>query len=118
VTARLDDASVPHDVLCLDLDHTDDRQYFTFHPETFKHPNQRKFVVLVDPHLKTNPEYWLYGEALEQGLLLKTKSGDSASAGWPGHRVWTDLLNPAARTWWETAHTYAQCAGSRPNVFV
>jgi alpha 1,3-glucosidase len=60
VSLRLDAEVVPHDVLWLDLDHTDNRKYFTFHPSNFRDPEslladqelkKRKLVVLVDPHL-------------------------------------------------------------------
>jgi alpha 1,3-glucosidase len=128
VSARLDEAAVPHDVLWLDLDHTDDRKYFTFHPENFPDPRGfadelaargRTLVVLVDPHLRRNESYWVYREALAGGLLLKDGTGDDLVAHcWPGASVWPDFLNPAAREWWETNYGFEKFTQSRPNVHI
>jgi alpha 1,3-glucosidase len=129
VTAKLDEALVPHDALWLDLDHTDNRHYFTFHPENFKNPlefedeleaNKRKLVVLVDPHYQRTPESRIYREASEQGLLLKDKAGAAEFVGWcwPGSSSWPDFLNPAAREWWEGLYAYTKFTTSRPNVHI
>jgi alpha 1,3-glucosidase len=128
VSASLDEADVPHDVLWLDLDHTDDRQYFLFHPENFPNPLEfedefagkgRKLVVLVDPHLRKSEKYWAYQEAVARGLLLKDRTGaDLVASCWPGESSWPDFLNPLARQWWETNYGFEKFPQSRPNVHI
>jgi alpha 1,3-glucosidase len=127
VSSRLDALSVPHDVLWLDLDHTDDRRYFKFHPMNFRQPEhflygfeslRRKVVALVDPHLKVDPSYDAYTEALSRNLFIKMADGTSVFEGnaWPGQSAWPDFLNPHARAWWETRFETSKFIGSRSNL--
>jgi alpha 1,3-glucosidase len=57
VMKSLDTEQVPHDAIWLDLDHTDDKSWFSFHPHHFKDaeqlqdeidPLERKVVTLID----------------------------------------------------------------------
>ena len=129
VSEGLDQLLVPHDVLWLDLDHIDDRKYFTFHPTNFKDPlkllddldhSKRKLVVLVDPHLKAEHSYYVYSEATKGGLVIKNNNGDGDFVGncWPGRSSWPDYLNPATREWWETQYSFKKFKQSRPNLFI
>jgi alpha 1,3-glucosidase len=129
VSAKLENELVPHDVLWLDLDHTDNRQYFTFHPTNFQDPERlqsdldsvkRKLVILVDPHLRADHSYGIYASAVGSGFLTKNSDGTSDFIGecWPGRSSWPDFLNPAVRAWWETHHFYDNFRTSRPNLFI
>ena len=129
VSEGLDGILMPHDVLWLDLDHTDDRKYFTFHPTNFKEPlkllddldfNKRKLVVLVDPHLKAENSYPVYSEATKGGFVIKNNNGDGDFVGncWPGRSSWPDYLNPATREWWEKQYRYDKFKQSRPNLHI
>jgi alpha 1,3-glucosidase len=128
VSLRLDKALVPHDALWLDLDHTNDTQYFTFHPFNFGDPgkfqsvldrHKRKLVVVVDPHLKANQTYPLYATALQAGLFVNTSARvPFVGRCWPGASAWLDFLNPAVRAFWERQFTYGAFPGSRPNLWI
>ena len=67
---------IPLDVLWMDIGHTDNYQYFTFHPERFnendmqdlKHTineSGRRLVVITDPHLKADDNYHVYNKAMD-----------------------------------------------------
>ncbi|KAH0790279.1 glycosyl hydrolase [Histomonas meleagridis] len=129
VDSKLDSSIVPHDVLWLDLDHTDNRKYFTFHPANFRDPhklldalahNKRRLVALVDPHLRAERSYSFYSEAADKNLLIKNPDGTSEFVAncWPGRSVWPDYLNPEARSWWETNFYYTKYKQSKSNLHV
>ena len=128
VSKKLDAIGVPHDVMWLDLDHTDDRKYFHWHPTNFPSPkkmlsdfakNKRYVVALVDPHLKADKSYNVYSSALHKNLLVKKKDGNNYEAHcWPGRSVWPDYMNPATREWWETLYDFSHYTDSAPNLYI
>jgi len=128
VSSNLDKYLVPHDVLWLDLDHTDDRKYFTFHPTNFPNPKKmleefakfkRNVVVLVDPHLRAERSYPVYAAASDKKYLLKNKDGSEYIGNcWPGRSAWPDFLNPAVRAWWETLFDFSHYKQSAPNCHI
>ncbi|EAY17929.1 Glycosyl hydrolases family 31 protein [Trichomonas vaginalis G3] len=128
VSTKLDEIGVPHDVMWLDLDHTDDKKYFTFHPSNFPEPkkmletfakDQRYVVTLVDPHLKADGGYNVYNQANSQKLLVKTRDGSVYRAKcWPGDSVWPDFFMPKARAWWESLFSFKHYSNSASNLFV
>ena len=63
----------------MDLGHTKDNMYFTFHPLAFNETalelmkatinvSDRRMVVITDPHIKTDQTYYVYkkGHELER----------------------------------------------------
>lgn len=69
-----------YDVLWLDIEHTNNKQYFTFDKDTFPNPRQlidelwskgRRMVNVIDPHLSTNSEYNVNRIAKERDLFIK-----------------------------------------------
>lgn len=129
VDAKLDESLTPHDVLWLDLDHTDDRKYFTFHPTNFKDSskllhvldkNKRQLVVLNDPHLRAEDSYKIYSEAKSKKLLIRNSDGNGDFIGncWPGKSAWPDFLIPEAREWWASNFLYTKFTQSKPNLYI
>lgn len=122
VMKGFDEVQIPFESIWLDLDHTDDRMYFTFHPINFKgieslqdeiDPLERKLVALIDPHLKVSDEYYVYEQALNSKFLIYTGIGNEYTGEcWPGLSTWVDFLNPHARMWWETLYDYKIYKGS------
>lgn len=112
VTHNLDANIIPHDSLWWDLDHTDDKLYFTFHPHYFKDaeqfqdeidPLERKVVAVIDPHVRVDYGYPLFEKALNNRYLIRTRIDSEYTAEcWPGDSVWIDFSHPWARVWWET----------------
>lgn len=108
VDAGFDEHDIPYDVIWLDIDHTDQKRYFTWDPALFPEPallqrhlaaKKRKvglitvagfvsccqtlnlqvlllqLVVISDPHIKVDPEWWLYRQARDQGHFVKARDG-------------------------------------------
>ncbi|OHT12203.1 glycosyl hydrolase [Tritrichomonas foetus] len=128
VIKKLDENMFPHDSIFLDLDHTDDRLYFTFHPHNFKDaqrlqdeidPLERKLIALIDPHLRVDYGYPIFEKAFNSRYLIRTRI-DSEYTGecWPGDSAWVDFVNPWARVWWETLFEFERYAGSTLTLYV
>lgn len=109
--------SLPVDVIWLDIEHTDDKKYMTWHPTNFEEPQKmlealsqtkRKLVTIVDPHLKKESNWEIYRELVDKDLAVKSKDGESVFEGncWPGKSVWTDYTNPEARKWWASLFSF------------
>lgn len=84
VIANFDIHNFPVDSIWLDIDYTDGKRYFTWNPDTFSDPiemqanlssTNRKLVVIVDPHVKIDEDYWVYSEALKQGFFVNNSDG-------------------------------------------
>lgn len=107
VDAGFDQHGIPYDVIWLDIDHTDDKRYFTWDPARFPEPvrlqrhleaKKRKvsfhiitgffcwyivnlqvvllqLVAISDPHIKVDPDWWLYREARDQGHFIQNRDG-------------------------------------------
>jgi len=67
---------IPCDCLWLDIEHTEDKKYFTWDYQLFPKPLEmikklqedgRHLVVIVDPHLKVDTSYDIYNEVMEKG---------------------------------------------------
>lgn len=114
VNEGFDQHGIPYDVLWLDIEHTDEKKYFTFDSLKFPHPDQlaaeldergkRKLVVIVDPHIKVDPEYFVYNELVEKEFAVKYNTNNDNLQGdcWPGKSVWVDFVNEKASAWWSS----------------
>ncbi|OHS97985.1 Neutral alpha-glucosidase AB [Tritrichomonas foetus] len=128
VTKKLDKNMIPHDVMWLDLDHTNDKMYFTFnkdYQDILKLTNeivsnQRRLVAQVDPHLKAIESYRIYKEAKDRNFLIYSNSDKEIFFGncWPGRSAWIDFMNPNARVWWAKQFNYSLYNGSSKFLFV
>lgn len=126
VSANLDEKHIPHDVLWLDLDHTDDKKYFTFnnnYKDILELTNEvvemkRRLVAQVDPHLKAVSNYNVYKEANDRHFLIMDGQEPFYGNCWPGRSVWVDFYNPNARLWWSRRFNYSLYQGSSPYLFV
>jgi alpha 1,3-glucosidase len=106
-----DHSDTPMDVLWLDIEHTDGKRYWTWHPDKFPKPLQlladiqasgRHVVTIVDPHVKVDPNYFGYQQVAEQNVAVMTADGSAPFEGkcWPGQSVWVDYVNPNGRALW------------------
>ena len=68
---RFDFYDLPFDVIWLDIDVTNEYEYFTWNPNRFGNGSldfmydklaqaHRKIVVISDPHIRKNDTYFLY----------------------------------------------------------
>ncbi len=105
---------IPCDAIYLDIDYMDGFRCFTWSKNHFPDPGQLiadlkadgfETVLMVDPGIKEDPEYFVYREGTEQGMFLRTADGELAKAPvWPGFCAFPDFTQPAVRSWWGDLH--------------
>ncbi|CAE8591126.1 unnamed protein product [Polarella glacialis] len=112
VNRKFDQHDIPYDVLWLDIEHTDGKKYFTWHPSHFANPgtlldaleaSKRHLVTIVDPHIKKDAGYDVYNKIKNHDYFTKTKDGGLYDGWcWPGTSSYPDFCNPAVRGLWAT----------------
>lgn len=66
-----------------------------------------QLVAIVDPHIKRDPELYIYTEAQELDILSKTPDGKEFEGWcWTGNSAWTDWLHPSSWQWWIGQFTF------------
>lgn len=130
--ADYDTHDLPLDVVWLDIEHTKDKAYFTWHPHFFPRPGDmidaladkgRKMVTIIDPHIKVESGYYVQQQALAQDHFVHRASDDTNAERsfsghcWPGNSMWVDYTKPAARSWWSSLFAYDRYEGSRKTLF-
>mmetsp|Transcript_15366 Transcript_15366/g.33773 ORF Transcript_15366/g.33773 Transcript_15366/m.33773 type:complete len:1019 (-) Transcript_15366:265-3321(-) len=80
VDAGFDKHDIPYDVMWLDIEHTDGKAYFSWNSANFPEPGKmiqsisdkrRKFVNVVDPHIKKDEKFHVFREVRDKGLFIK-----------------------------------------------
>ena len=101
---------IPCDAIYLDIDYMDGFRCFTWDKNHFPDP-KRMFseleeegfitVVMIDPGIKVDRDYWVYREALEKDYFCKRADGPIMQGKvWPGPCSFPDFTNPEVREWW------------------
>jgi len=127
VNKGFEDHDIPMDVLWLDIEHTDDKKYFTWHPREFDDPVQmlrhvshfgRKMVTIVDPHIKQTDNYYIYEEMKKRDFLIKDENGEEFKGWcWPGDSVWPDFTDPTMRLFWGKQFKLENYVGSTKDLY-
>ncbi|GMR61573.1 hypothetical protein PMAYCL1PPCAC_31768, partial [Pristionchus mayeri] len=128
VNAKFDEHDIPMDVIWLDIEHTDGKRYFTWHPDNFKNPKQmiegvaavgRKMVTIIDPHIKKDKNYRVYQDAKGMNLYVKKADNVTDYEGkcWPGDSEYLDFFNPKTREYWIAQFAFDKYDGSTEDVF-
>ncbi|WP_149303613.1 glycoside hydrolase family 31 protein [Pareuzebyella sediminis] len=101
---------IPCDALYLDIDYMDGFRCFTWDNNLFPDPKRMigeleedgfKTVVMIDPGIKIDKEYWVYKEAMENDYFCKRADGPFMKGKvWPGECHFPDFTNPQVREWW------------------
>jgi alpha-glucosidase len=104
------DLKIPCDALYLDIDYMDGFRCFTWDKEKFPDPKRMiaelnedgfKTVVMIDPGIKIDKDYWVYQEAMENDYFCKRGDGPYMRGKvWPGECHFPDFTNPKVREWW------------------
>ncbi|KAL0274187.1 UNVERIFIED_CONTAM: hypothetical protein PYX00_006669 [Menopon gallinae] len=128
VAQGFDDHDIPMDVMWLDIEHTDGKKYFTWDPVRFPNPLEmtknltekgRKLVVIVDPHIKRDPGYFLHNDAEANNYYVKSKDGkDYEGWCWPGSSSYLDFLNPAVREYYANRYLLENYPGSTLDTYI
>lgn len=108
------DKKIPCDVLYLDIHYMEDYKVFTVDSKRFsefremiKELNQMGFkvVVIIDPGVKVEEDYFVYEEGKERNYFIKDSLGkDYIGEVWPGPAVFPDFLKGEVRDWWGELH--------------
>lgn len=111
IDGKFDEHDIPLDAIWLDIEYTEGRskKYFTW-DSGFSDvkglisnltTKGRRLIPIIDPHLKRDPNYAVYNEAVEKKYFIKTKDGSDYDGWcWPGSSSWPDYLNPDVCEWW------------------
>jgi alpha-glucosidase len=103
------DSRVPADVIYLDIDYMDGYRVFTWDKTRFPDPAKMiadlraegfRVVVIVDPGVKVDPNYYAYQQGQTGNHFVKNADGSELHATvWPGTCAFPDFTGPAAREW-------------------
>ncbi len=101
---------IPCDAIYLDIDYMDGFRCFTWDKTKFPDPKQMikdlnkdgfKTVVMIDPGIKVDRDYWVYQEAIKNDYFCKRGDGPLMNGKvWPGQCNFPDFTNPKVREWW------------------
>lgn len=114
LAAQLRGRNIPCDAIHFDIDYMDGYRVFTWHPERFPDPARLlgdlaqdgfKVVTIIDPGVKTDPEYAVFREGVERDMFIKRADGSLFSGYvWPDDSAFADFTRPAVREWWGQLH--------------
>ena len=105
---------LPLDCIHLDIGHMDGYRVFTFDDDAFGDIDRLnadldelgvRSVVIVDPGVKVDPDYFAYQEGTRRRLFCENPDGtDFTDTVWPGDVHWPDFSKVEARRWWGETH--------------
>lgn len=110
IASKFRELQIPCDAIYLDIDYMEGFRCFTWSKEYFPDPKKMvsdlaadgfKTVVIIDPGIKIDKDYWVYKEALEKDYFCKRADGPYMKGKvWPGECNFPDYTNPEVREWW------------------
>lgn len=110
ITSKFRELKIPCDAIYLDIDYMEGFRCFTWNKDYFPDPKRMvaelaedgfKTIVIIDPGIKIDKDYWVYQEALEKDFFCKRADGPYMKGKvWPGECNFPDYTNPAVREWW------------------
>lgn len=77
ISEKFHEHKIPCDCIWLDIEHTDQKKYFTWDPKAFPKPEEmlaelhrkgRSVVLISDPHIKVDTGYDIYNYAVKNGI--------------------------------------------------
>ncbi|WP_297795159.1 glycoside hydrolase family 31 protein [uncultured Eudoraea sp.] len=110
IAANFRALKIPCDAIYLDIDYMDGFRCFTWDKKKFPDPKAMiddlnedgfKTVVMIDPGIKVDKDYWVYKEGIENDYFCKRGDGPLMRGKvWPGECSFPDFTNPKVREWW------------------
>lgn len=110
ITSKFRELKIPCDAIYLDIDYMEGFRCFTWNKDYFPDPKKMvaelaedgfKTIVIIDPGIKIDNEYWVYQEGLEKDYFCKRADGPYMKGKvWPGECNFPDYTNPVVREWW------------------
>ncbi|HEX7315221.1 MAG TPA: glycoside hydrolase family 31 protein [Pyrinomonadaceae bacterium] len=103
------ESKIPADVIYLDIDYMDGFRVFTWNRQHFPDPPKLisdlreqgfRTVVIIDPGIKVDPNYFAYRDGQSGGHFVKNGDGSELHASvWPGVCAFPDFTDSKAREW-------------------
>lgn len=110
ITSKFRELSLPCDAIYLDIDYMDGFRCFTWDENKFPQPSKMiadlkekgfKTVVIIDPGIKVDPDYWVFTEGVDKNMFCRRADGPFMKGKvWPGDCYFPDFTNPKVRKWW------------------
>lgn len=110
VTSKFRELQIPCDAIYLDIDYMDGFRCFTWNKDYFPDPKRMvselsadgfKTIVIIDPGIKIDKNYWVYNEGVANDYFCKRADGPYMKGKvWPGECNFPDYTNPKVREWW------------------
>jgi alpha-glucosidase len=110
ITREFRERKIPCDAIYLDIDYMEGFRCFTWSKENFPEPKRMideleaegfKTIVIIDPGIKIDEDYWVYNEGIEGGYFCRRMDGTFMKGKvWPGECNFPDFTNPEVRVWW------------------
>ncbi|XP_035721940.1 neutral alpha-glucosidase AB-like [Vespa mandarinia] len=128
IANSFDEHDFPMDTMWLDIEYTDGKKYFTWDSRKFPNPLEmvqnltdkgRKLVVIIDPHIKRDPNYFIHKDATNLGYYVKTRDGkDYEGWCWPGASSYLDFFDPKVREYYIGQYSLDKFHGTTNNVYI
>ncbi|KAL0236813.1 hypothetical protein PCE1_000210 [Barthelona sp. PCE] len=110
VVGQFEKYGLPFDFLWLDIEHTNDKRYFTWDLNKFPDPQKlvsdindlgREVVIIADPHIKDDKGYHVF-KAFDEANAWIRDNQDQPFKGhcWPGASRWPDFVERSVRDIW------------------
>jgi alpha-glucosidase len=110
ITTEFRKRKIPCDAIYLDIDYMDGFRCFTWNNEHFPDPSKMiqdlkkqgfKTIVIIDPGIKIDKEYWVYNEGRINNYFCRRADGKLMKGSvWPGLCNFPDFTKPSVREWW------------------
>lgn len=110
IAAGFRSRQIPCEAIHLDIDYMDGFRCFTWDSSTFPdpaglvedlHAQDFKVVAMIDPGIKTDPDYHVCAEGLAGDMFCKLPDGALFHGPvWPGECYFPDFTSPRVREWW------------------
>ncbi len=110
ITSKFRALDIPCDAIYLDIDYMDGFRCFTWDDDKFPDPKRMiselaedgfKTVVIIDPGIKVDPDYWVYQEGVEQNMFCRRADGPFMKGKvWPDDCYFPDFTSSRVRKWW------------------
>lgn len=128
IADSFDTHDIPMDVMWLDIEYTDGKKYFTWDTRKFPNPLEmvqnltskgRKLVLIIDPHIKRDPNYFLHNDATNLGYYVKTRDNkDYEGWCWPGASSYLDFFDPKVREYYTNLYSLEKFHGTTNDVYI
>ena len=128
VSKTFDEFNLPLDVIWLDIEYTDDKKYFTWDTRHFPTPlkmidelksRDRKLVIIIDPHIKRSPGYFLHDTALQRNLYVLNENKEVYNGHcWPGDSSYLDFFKPETSEYYSSLYLFENFQTTSPEVHI